>query len=32
MAVSRCLITDVKGTLLRTVNWYKTNPDYFAYF
>lgn len=26
------LITDVKGTLLRTVNWYKTNPDYFAYF
>ena len=26
------LITDVKGTLLRTVNWYKTNPDYFSFF
>jgi len=26
------LITDVKGTLLRTINWYKTNPDYFSFF
>ena len=26
------LITDVKGTLTRTINWYKTNPDYFAFF
>ena len=26
------LITDVKGTLTRTINWYKTNPDYFSFF
>ena len=26
------LITDVKGTLLRTINWYVNNPDYFAFF
>ena len=26
------LITDVKGTLLRTINWYKTNPDYYLFF
>lgn len=26
------LITDVKGTLTRTINWYQTNPDYFAFF
>lgn len=26
------IITDVKGTLLRTVNWYVTNPDNYFYF
>ncbi len=26
------LITNVKGTLLRTINWYVTNPDYFTFF
>jgi len=26
------LVTNVKGTLLRTINWYVTNPDYFAFF
>ncbi len=26
------LVTNVKGVLLRTVNWYITNPDYFEFF